>query len=148
MMMRTIQAFAYPARFKLAEEGRYLVTFRDFPGATDGADFSEAMTEAIDFLESTLGHLVHYEMDIPSPSPARRNEILVSPSAVTAAQVALYSTMRAEKVSAKDLAKRLKLPVADVLRLIDLANYPPVEKIERALAALGHRLTVALEAAE
>ena len=147
-MMRTIQAFAYPARFKLAEEGRYLVTFRDFPGATDGADFSEAMTEPIDFLESALGHLVHYEMDIPSPSPVRRNEILVSPSAVTAAQVALYSTMRAEKVSAKDLAKRLKLPVADVLRLIDLASYPPVEKIERALAALGHRLTVALEAAE
>jgi antitoxin HicB len=148
MIVPNTHAFAYPARFKPDEDGHYLVTFRDFRGATDGADFSAAMTEAIDFLESALGHLVHYGMDIPSPSPARRSEILVSPSAVTAAQVALYSTMRAEKISAKDLAKRLKVPVADVLRLVDLANYPPVEKIERALAALGHRLTVALEAAE
>lgn len=143
-----LQAFAYPARFKRAEDSRFLVTFRDFPGATDGDSFSDAMTEAIDFLESALAHLVHYGMDVPSPSSARRNEILVSPSVVTAAQVALYSTMRLEQVSAKDLAKRLKLPIADVLRLIDLANYPPVERIERALAALGHRLTVALDAAE
>jgi antitoxin HicB len=148
MIMPNIQAFAYPARFRQAEEGRFLVTFRDFPGATDGASFSDAMMEAIDFLESALAHLVHYGMDIPSPSPARRTENLVSPSVVTAAQVALYSTMRLEEVSARDLAKRLKLPVADVLRLIDLATYPPVERIELALAALGHRLTVALEAAE
>src|SRR5437762_3295210 len=72
----------------------------------------------------------------------------VRPSAVTAAQVALYTAMRREKVSPKDLAKRLRVPIAEVRRLTDLANYPPLEAIERALAVLGHRLTVALDAAE
>ena len=56
--------------------------------------------------------------------------------------------MRQEKVAPKDLAKRLRVPVAEIRSLIDLANYPPLEAIERALAALGHRLTVALDAAE
>ena len=142
-------AFAYPARFAPDEDGRILVTFRDFPhGATDGADRAAAMDEAVDFLESILAHYVHYEKDIPAPSSPRRNEVQVSPSAVTAAQVALYSAMRQEKVAPRDLAKRLRVPVAEVRSLIDLANYPPLEAIERALAALGHRLTVALDAAE
>jgi antitoxin HicB len=147
-MMRNIQALTYPARFKLDEENNVLVTFRDLPGATDGSNHKEAMAQAVDLLESSLAHLVHDEMDIPTPSPIRRNEILISPSAITAAQVALYMAMRREKVSAKQLAKRLGLRVAQVRGLIDLANYPPLQQIERALAAIGHRLTVTLEAAE
>ena len=144
-----MQAFAYPARFASDQDGRILVTFRDFPlGATDGADHAEAMTEAADFLESVLADYVHEGRDVPPPSNLRRSEILVSPSAVTAAQLALYTAMRRENVSPKELAKRLTLPVAEVRQLTNLGNYPPLETIERALAALGHRLTVALDAAE
>jgi antitoxin HicB len=144
-----MNAFAYPARFTADEDGRILVTFRDFArGATDGADRAEAMDEAVDFLESVLAEYVHNGKDIPTPSLARRNEIQVSPSAVTAAQIALYSAMRREKVAPKDLAKRLHVPVAEIRQLTNLANYPPLQTIERALAALGHRLTVALDAAE
>jgi antitoxin HicB len=141
--------FAYPARLRPDQEGHILVTFRDFPfGATDGADQAEAMTEAVDLLESVLAHCVYHSEEVPLPSAPRRGETLVRPSAVTAAQVALYTAMRREKVSHKDLAKRLRVPIAEVRRLTDLANYPPLETIERALAALGHRLTVALDAAE
>jgi antitoxin HicB len=144
-----MHAFAYPARFTPDKDGHILVTFRDFPhGATDGADRDEAMAEAVDFLESSLTHYVHDGIDIPAPSNTRRKEILVSPSAVTAAQVALYTAMRREKVSSAELAKCLVLPVREVRRLVDLANYPPLETIERALATLGHRLTIALDAAE
>ena len=144
-----MHAIAYPARFAPDEDGRILVTFRDFPrGATDGADRAEAMDEAVDLLESMLAHYVHDGKDIPMPSAPRHNDIKISPSAVTAAQVALYTAMRQEKVTARELAKRLRVPVAEVRRLTDLAKYPPLEAIERALAALGHRLTVALEAAE
>lgn len=144
-----MHAFAYPARFTVDADGRVLVTFRDFPhGATDGVDRAEAMVEAVDFLESVLAHQVRDGKDIPTPSASRRGEIQISPSAVTAAQVALYTAMRREKVTAKELAKRLRVSVTDVRRMTDLANYPPLETIERALAALGHRLTVALDAAE
>jgi len=144
-----MHAFTYPARFAADEDGRILVTFRDFPHtATDGANRAEARDEAVDLLESILAEYVHHGKDIPPPSVTRRSEIQVSPSAITAAQVALYTAMRHEKVTPKELAKRLRVPIASVRRLTDLANYPPLEAIERALAALSHRLTVALDAAE
>jgi len=144
-----MHAFAYPARFSSDPDGRVLVTFRDFPlGATDGANRAEAMDEAVDFLESVLALYVDEGKDIPTPSVARRNEILIGPSAVSAAQLALYTAMRREKIAPRELAKRLRLPVADIRRLTDLTNYPPLRAIERALAALGHRLTVGLDAAE
>lgn len=144
-----MQAFEYPAHFEKDEDGRVLVTFRDFScGATDGADRAEATAEAIDFLESALAHIVHQGKDLPLPSPPQTGEVLIGPSAVTAAQVALYEAMRSGNVSPDDLAQRLTIPVSEIHGLTDLSNYPPLEKIERALAVLGHRLTVALEAAE
>ena len=140
---------AYRCRLEPDEDGGFVVTFPDLPfGATDGETVNEALAEAADLLESVLAVLVEDERDIPEPTKIEPGEHLVSPSATTAAQVALYTAMRREKVSPAELAKRLVLPVREVRRLTDLANYPPLETIERALAALGHRLTVALDAAE
>jgi antitoxin HicB len=131
------------------ESGGYTVAFPDLPfGGTEGETVTEALTEAADCLETILAVLVDEERDIPQPSKAKSSEYLVSPSAVTAAQVALYTAMRREKVSHKELAKRLRVPIVEIRRLTDLANYPPLETIERALAALGHRLTITLDAAE
>jgi antitoxin HicB len=144
-----MSSIAFRCRLQPEEGGGHVVTFPDLPfGATQGETVEEALAEAADCLETILAVLVDEGREIPEPSKIRRGEYLVSPSAVTAAQVALYTTMRREKISHKDLAKRLRVPVAEVRRLIDLANYPPLEAIERALAALGHRLTIALDAAE
>ena len=144
-----MSSIAYRCRLEPDDDGGYVVTFPDFRfGVTQGETVSEALTEAADLLESILATLVDENRDIPEPSKVKRGEYLVSPSAVTAAQVALYTAMQREKVPPKELAKRLGVPVADVRRLIDLSTYPPLETIERALAALGHRLTVALDAAE
>ena len=131
------------------EAGGYVVTFPDLPfGATEGETVAEALTKAADCLETILAVLVDESRDIPEGSKTQAGEYLISPSAVSAAQIALYTAMRREKVSHKELAKRLGVPIAEVRRLTDLANYPPLEAIERALTALGHRLTVALDAAE
>ncbi len=144
-----MSSIAFRCRLEPDEDGGYVATFPDLPfGATQGETVAEALKEAADCLETILAVLVHEGRDIPEPSKIKRGEYLVSPSAVTAAQVALYSAMRRENVSHKDLAKQLRVPVAEVRRLTNLANYPPLESIERALAVLGHRLTVALDAAE
>jgi antitoxin HicB len=144
-----MSSIAFRCRLEPDEDGGYVATFPDLPfGATQGETVDETLKEAADCLETILAVLVEKGREIPQPSKLKRGEYLVSPSAVTAAQVALYSAMRCEKVAPKELAKRLRLPVAAVRRLTDLANYPPLETIERALAALGHRLTVALDAAE
>jgi len=144
-----MSSIAFRCRLDPDEDGGYVATFPDLPfGATQGETIPEALNEAADCLETILAVLVDEGRDIPQPTKLKRGEYLVSPSAVTAAQVALYSAMRQERVTAKDLAKRLRVPVAEVRRLTDLAHYPPLEAIERALASLGHRLTVALDAAE
>jgi antitoxin HicB len=144
-----MSSIAFRCRLEPDEDGGYVATFPDLPfGTTQGETVDEALKEAADCLETILAVLVEKEREIPQPSKLKRGEYLVSPSAVTAAQVALYSAMRQENVAPRDLAKRLRVPVAEVRSLIDLANYPPLETIERALATLGHRLTVALDAAE
>lgn len=144
-----MSSIAFRCRLQPDEAGGYVATFPDLPfGVTQGETVAEALDAAADCLETILAVLVDEGRGIPEPTKIRRGEYLVSPSAVTAAQVALYSAMRREQVTPKELAKRLRIPVADVRRMIDLANYPPLETIERALATLGHRLTVALDAAE
>ncbi|MFY9623445.1 MAG: type II toxin-antitoxin system HicB family antitoxin [Rhodoplanes sp.] len=144
-----MSSITYRCRLEPDEDGGYVATFPDLPfGVTQGETASEALAEAADCLETILATLVEMGRDIPESSKIEAGEHLVSPRAITAAQVALYTAMRREKVSHEDLARRLGVPVAEVRNLTDLANYPPVETIERALAALGHRLTVALDAAE
>lgn len=131
------------------DDGGYVVTFPDLPfGATEGETEAGALEAASDCLETILAVLVEEGKDIPKPSPLQPGERWVSPTAVTAAQVALYTAMRQEHLSVEMLASRLGLEPVDVKRLIDLSRYPPVEAIERALAVMGHRLTVALDAAE
>jgi antitoxin HicB len=144
-----MSSIAYRCRLEPDEDGGFVVTFPDLPfGATQGESVSDSLLEATDCLESILATLVSEGIDIPPPSPIQPGEHIVLPSAVTAAQVALYIAMRRSKVSAQDLSQRLGLPLEEVGALTDLATYPPLERIELALAALGHRLTVALEAAE
>ena len=89
---------------------------------TDGETVSEVLTEAADLLESILATLVDDGLDIPDPTKVEPGEHLVSPSAVTAAQVALYTAMRRENVSAEDLAKCLTIPVSDICGLTDLSS--------------------------
>ena len=140
---------AFRCRLEPDEDGGYVVTFPDLPfGVTQGDTVPEALAEAADCLETVLATLVERGHDIPEGAKLQPDEYLVSPSAVTAAQVALYTAMRKENVSPEDLAKRVSLPVGEVYLLTDLSKYPPLETIERALAALGHRLTIALDAAE
>jgi antitoxin HicB len=144
-----MSSIVFRCRLEPDQDGGFVVTFPDLPfGVTQGDTVSEALAEAADCLETILATVVEMQRDIPEPSKLEAGDHLVSPSAVTAAQVALYTVMRREKVSHEDLAKNLGRPVAEVRRLTDLSNSPPLDEIERALAALGHRLTVALEAAE
>jgi antitoxin HicB len=144
-----MSSIAFRCRLEPDQDGGYVVTFPDLPfGVTQGDTVSEALAEASDCLETILATVVETGGEIPEPSQLESGEHLVSPSAVTAAQVALYTVMRRESVSHDVLAKQLGRPVDEVHGLTDLSTSPPLDEIERALAALGHRLTVALEAAE
>ncbi|MDP6704732.1 MAG: type II toxin-antitoxin system HicB family antitoxin [Alphaproteobacteria bacterium] len=138
---------AYPAQFEADEDGRILVTFRDFPeAATDGVDLAEARTEAVDLLNSVLSFRMKYREDVPAPSKCRKNERAISPDAAVAWKIALYLAMLESGMSIADLARRLKVDNREVQRIMDPAHPTKIARMSEALAATGHETTLELHA--
>jgi antitoxin HicB len=136
--------FAYPADLKEQEDGSYLVTFPDLPEAlTEGADFMEAVfVEAEDCLAEAIAARIADGEDIPVPSRATPEQTPIPLDPVIAAKAALYARMRAEGISKVELAKRLKVHEKEVRRMLDPRHQTRIRRIEKALAALGKRLTI------
>ncbi len=139
--------YAYPVDLETDEDGREVARVADLIGCvTDGADRAEALVEAQDALEAALGAAMTGKEDIPAPSPARGRPVVV-PGAVMAAKVALYQAMRAAGMSNTDLAARLGLAETEVRRMLDPDRATKIGRLEEALAVLGQRVVVAVEAA-
>ncbi|MES1980972.1 MAG: type II toxin-antitoxin system HicB family antitoxin [Pseudomonadota bacterium] len=69
----------YPALFKPAPEGGFVVTFKDIPEAiTQGDTEAEAMEMAEDVLLSAIEVYFDEKRTVPLPSKAKRGERLVS----------------------------------------------------------------------
>lgn len=74
----------YPARFTPAEEGGYVVTFRDVPEAiTQGDTLEEAMLMASDALVSALECYTETGRQLPIASAKEQGELLVSAVSAT-----------------------------------------------------------------
>ena len=97
--MTSALRFAYPATFE-PEDGGYIVSFRDVPGAnTEGDDEAEALAEAQDALVVALGHYVERRLPLPEPSRPRPGERPVAMPSLIAAKLALYQAMRVAGLS-------------------------------------------------
>ncbi|MDP6344753.1 MAG: type II toxin-antitoxin system HicB family antitoxin [Alphaproteobacteria bacterium] len=120
---------------------------RDLPGAvTDGADRSEALREAADALEEAIAACMAGHEDIPRPSPARGRAIVV-PGTLIAAKAALYEAMREKGVGNVELGRRLGVAETEIRRCIDPRHATRISRLDAALAALGRRLIVTVDAA-
>jgi antitoxin HicB len=65
----------YPAKFKPAKEGGFVVTFRDIPEAiTQRESVEDAMIRARDALETEFDFYFDDRREVPAPSKARRGE--------------------------------------------------------------------------
>ena len=140
-MTRT--AYRYPARLDPDEEGRFVVHFPDLPEAlTDGADEAESLTEASDCLSTALAARIVNGEDIPPPSRLRPGQYLVPPDATMAPKAALYSALRARKMTVADLARRLDIDDRKAARLIDPRAVSGLTSLEAALSALGYAIGI------
>lgn len=102
--------YAYPGEFVTDDDGTLVVTFPDVPEAvTGGQDRTEALRLAADALAVALAGYVHDRRDIPEPSSTAEDQELVAVPAVAAAKLALYSAMRAQRISKSELARRLRV---------------------------------------
>jgi antitoxin HicB len=143
-----INRFSYAVRLKADSKIGFSVTCRDLPALiTQGDSRPEALAEAADALDEVLSSYMAQRLQIPAASKARRGEFLVTPPADTAAKVALYTAMRASRLSNVQLARKLGIDEKEVRRLLDPHYGSKLPRIAEAVAALGKRLVVGVEAA-
>ncbi len=135
----------YPAKFDPAEEGGFVVTFRDVPEAiTQGDSETEAMEMAEDVLLSAMDFYFDDRRPVPLPSKAAPGERLVElPPSITA-KVLLLNEMLAQQVTASELARRLGTRPQDVQRLTDLHHTTKIDTLAAALSKLGRQLEVSV----
>jgi antitoxin HicB len=139
-------SIAYPATFRADENGRPVVNFPDFPRAhTDGKNMQEAFDEATDCLGSVIASRIAEKLEMPEPSPVKRGQKLVPVPLWVAGKLALYLTMREQKITNSELARRLGVRETVVRRMLDPDHATKAEKLQAALSVLGKRIVVALE---
>ena len=140
--------YAYPCELTPDEDGGLVVAFPDVPQAiTGGKDRTEAREMAADALASALAGYVHAQWDVPIPSQPIAGQELIAVPTIVAAKLALYSAMRAQRISNAELASRLEISEPAVQKLIDPERNSPIAQVQNALGTLGHSLVVEVTSA-
>lgn len=154
-------------RVKLEDdEGTVLVTSPDFPElVTFGDDVEDALSYAIGAFQEAIAARISDRKEIPEPSrdgPSRKRgrRLLdlgpeeafskslpmrwVSLPVQTAVKVLLYQQMWKSGLRKADLARKMNLHRQEIDRLFDLNHATSLDKIEKAFAALGKTLDIAV----
>ena len=122
--------YTYPCELTPDEEGGLMATFPDVPEAiTGGGDRSEALAMAEDALATALAGYVHEQWDIPTPSEAVEGQVLVAVPTIVAAKLALYSAMRAQRITHLELAARLGISEAAVQKLANPDRHSHISQV-------------------
>ncbi len=141
-----MRRFQYPAILTPEQTGGFTVRFVDLPEAiTSGIDRRDALVQAAECLEEALAGRITDGLEIPEPSPPRRNHVLITVPAPMAAKTALYLAMRDANMRQTELARRLACDEKEVRRMLDPRHPTKLPRIQQALEALGKRLVVSLE---
>ena len=138
--------FKYPAT--ITKDGRdLLVTFKDVPEAiTFGKTESDALSKAVDALETGLSFYVDARKPLPKPSKAKRGQKLVSPSALESAKLGVYQSMMNQGIKKAELARRLGWHMPQIDRLFDLKHSSKFDQIEAAATVLGCHIEITVAA--
>jgi antitoxin HicB len=136
---------SYPV--KIVKEGSaFLAQFPDVLIAhTFGGTKEECLRNAVDALETAFIALMSDRSEIPEPSRIKRGMDIVTLPALAEAKVSLYRQMLAVGMRKAELARRLGWHKPQVDRLLDLRHDSRLDQIERAFAALGKRVRIAIE---
>lgn len=136
---------SYPVKLTPDSNGTLLVTFPDIPEAISvGDDETEALVNAEEALEAALEIYFDEKRVIPTPSKAKRGQPTVTLSALVTAKLLLANEMVSQGVRKADLARRLKVHMPQVDRLLDLHHSSKLDAVEQAFEVLGKRLEISV----
>lgn len=140
-----MNSYVYPARIVPAEEGGWLIRFRDF---SEGHSQAEADQDVIDIAEGCLQACIEGRLEdamaIPEPSEPKAGEVLVTVPIETATKAALFQTVAASGTSRVALAKAVNLDEKEIRRMLDPRHSSKLPRIEQVLKALGKQLRISL----
>ena len=140
--------YEYPVVLQPDDNGTVLLTVPDVPEtATFGDDEDEALTRAVDAIETALMMYMSDRQRIPVPSKPKRAQKTVKLPALTQAKLSLYSAMLDGGVGKAELSRRLNCHLPQVDRLLDLDHASRLDQLEAALRAVGKKLEVTITAA-
>jgi antitoxin HicB len=131
----------YPVTLTRDDNDTLLVSFPDFPEAhTFGEDKDEALTRAVDALQTIIDAYIRDRQNIPEPSAIKGEHVTLP--ALVATKLQLYRRMREEHINKTELARRLQVHLPQVDRLLDVRHGSKLEQLEAAAEALGGHLDV------
>ncbi|MEQ1636057.1 MAG: type II toxin-antitoxin system HicB family antitoxin [Methylococcales bacterium] len=134
----------YPANLETHTNDTIWIRFIDLPDAfAEGRTREEAISNAAEVLSTILAKLLAESKDAPAPSQGMKDVCYIAPDSKTQAAVLLHLA-RGER-SLSDLARALEKTWPAAQRLEDPTHWPSLKTIDRAAAALGKRLVLALE---
>ena len=135
--------YSYPCHIERDGDG-WVASFPDVPEAlTGGSDYEQTVELAADALVSALSRsYVERRRELPPPGARTPGEVLIPVPALVAGKLALYSTMRRNRITRAELARRLAVSVTTMRRIVDPQHRSHIEQVERALRAVGRVLVV------
>ena len=90
---------------------------------------------------------VYHGREIPASIEPEPGQHVIYQPIQFAAKAALWNAMREQGLRVADLARLLEVSHPVAARLVDFEHTSKIEQLERALASLGKRITLSLEAA-
>jgi antitoxin HicB len=138
-----METLLYPA-LVTPEAGGYFVAFVDLDEAfTSGETLEAALFNASEVLTLTLSGRMEEGQSVPQPSQNVGDAHYIAPDAKTQAAALLRSARGGR--SHADLARALATSWDVAKRLENPRHWPSLKSLDRAAAALGKRLVLALE---
>ncbi|HAV3520561.1 TPA: type II toxin-antitoxin system HicB family antitoxin [Acinetobacter nosocomialis] len=130
----------------IVQEGEaFIVSSRDLPQLNSvGYTLEEALSEALDGIETTFEIYMDEREAIPLPSKGKKDEYEVHLPVRVAAKVRLYNEMISQDVTKAELARRLGWLQKQADRLLSLKHSTKLESIESAFHALGKDLDIVI----
>ncbi|MGB5618969.1 MAG: type II toxin-antitoxin system HicB family antitoxin [Desulfobacterales bacterium] len=134
---------SYPVIFIHDENDTIIAEFPDVPEAmTVGSDEKNAIAWAQDALIVALTGYIEERRDIPPPSKAKKGQKSVHLPPQIAMKLAIYQSMRDQKVTQAALGECLGVDGRQVRRILDLDHNTTLSQLNSALRCLGKVLVI------
>lgn len=127
-------------------DGGVLVTFADVPEAiAHGRSRGEVLAQAREALAVALFGYLKQGRKIPAAK--RRSGIRVTPHATDVLKIAVVEAWLESGLSKSEFARMLGVDEKEARRILDPDAATKADRLEEALAVLGRKLSIAVEAA-